>query len=185
MNTLIGPLPKHQYVWVDTNFTHRDPVGFIPAVWFGLVSHPGRMWGCNIIYENGAIYRNVPLHALAHLGSPTGSVRDWTPQQAEQWNCYGYGWSATEYTYLRGYRCKAKCGGEDLTGTYLFTVAPVGDGFSETSEQSKEFTFVKLDCGRFTVQPTDRLIFEDKSFTTHQWEWPKVFKRQTETYSCE
>lgn len=70
-------------------------------------------------------------------------------------------------------------------GTYLFTVAPVGDGFSDTPEQSKEFTFVKLDFGRYTVQPTDRIMFEDKSFTTHKWEWPSGFKRQTETYSCE
>ena len=44
MNTVIGSLPKHQYVWVDSRFTHKDPVGFVPAVWFGLVSHPGRTW---------------------------------------------------------------------------------------------------------------------------------------------
>ena len=184
MNSLIGSLPKHQYVWVDTRFTHREPIGFLPAVWFGLVSHPGRMWGCNVLYENGAIYRNVPLHALANIPNPPENS-PWTERNAQQWNCYGTGWSATEYTYLRGYRCKAKCGDEGLIGTYLFTVAPVGDGFSETPEQSKEFTFVKLDGGRFTVQPTDRIIFEDKSFTTHQWEWPNVFKRQTEVYSCE
>ena len=184
MNTLIGSLPKHQYVWVNSRFTHKDPIGFVPAVWFGLVSHPGRMWGCNVMYENGAIYRNVPLHALAHIQHPWED-RDWTERHAQQWNCYGTGWTSTEYTYLRGYRCKARCADEDLTGTYLFTVAPVSDGFSESPDQSKEFTFVKLDCGRFTVQPTDRIIFEDKSFTTHKWEWPRVFKRQTEVYSCE
>jgi hypothetical protein len=61
----------------------------------------------------------------------------------------------------------------------------VGDAFSESPDQSKEFTFVKLINGRFTVQPTDYLIFEDKSFTTHNWEWPHGFKRQTEIYSCE
>ena len=96
MNTVIGSLPKHQYVWVDSRFTHKDPVGFVPAVWFGLVSHPGRMWGCNVLHENGAIYRNVPLHALAHVQHPWED-RDWTERHAQRWNCYGTGWTSTGY----------------------------------------------------------------------------------------
>jgi hypothetical protein len=183
MNTFLGSLPKHQYVWVDTTFTHREPVGFAPAVWFGLVSHPGRMWGCNVLYENGAIYRNLPLHALAHRPD---ADKDWCAELSQRWNCYGTGWSATEYTYLKGYKCNARCAADvSVLGHYLFTVAPVGDGFSESPDQSKEFTFVKLINGRFTVQPTDYLLFEDRSFTHHNWEWPTCFKRQTETYSCE
>lgn len=183
MNSFLGSLPKHQYVFVDTQFTHRQPVGFMPAVWFGLTSHPGRMWGCNVVFENGAIYRNIPLHALAHRVDPD---EYWTETQSQRWNCYGYGWSATEYTYLKGCKCNARCAPDTtLMGHYLFTVAPVGDAFSESPDQSKEFTFVKLINGRYTVQPTDYLIFEDKSFTTHKWEWPHNFKRQTETYSCE
>jgi hypothetical protein len=35
------------------------------------------------------------------------------------------------------------------------------------------------------VQPTDRIIFEERSFTRHNWEWPTGFKRQTDIYSCE
>jgi hypothetical protein len=181
MNTLLGSLPKHQYVLVDTQFTHKESKGFIPAVWFGLIAQPGRMWGCNVIFENGAIYRNLPLHALAH----GENIENWNEVQAQRWNCYGYGWSATEYTYFRGYTCMARCAKNQYQGIYLFTVAPVGDGFSEFPEQSKEFTFVRLNNGRFTVQPTDYLLFEDKSFTMHKWEWPNEFKRQTKIYSCE
>ena len=36
ISTVTGQLPRHQYVWIDTNFTHKEPHGFIPAVWFGL-----------------------------------------------------------------------------------------------------------------------------------------------------
>ena len=184
MNSFLGSLPKHQYVWVDTTLTHKEPCGFAPAVWFGLTSHPGRMWGCNVLYENGAIYRNVPLHALAHIPHPwTGNP--WTEDQAQRWDCYGHDWSAHEYSYLRGLRCNARCGGETLAGEYLFTVAPVNDAFSESPDQSKEFTFVKLVNGHFTVQPTDHLLFEERSFTRHNWEWPSGFKRQHEVYSCE
>ena len=182
MNSFLGSLPKHQYVWVDTTFTHREPCGFAPAVWFGLTSHPGRMWGCNVLYENGAIYRGLPLHALAHRADPEGP---WPAELAQRWDCYGHDWSAHEYSYLRGLRCNARCGGETLAGEYLFTVAPVNDAFSDSPDQSKEFTFVELTNGRYTVQPTDHLLFEERSFTRHNWEWPKCFKRQNEVYSCE
>ena len=104
MHTLIGSLPKHKYVWVDTSFTHKAAIGFVPAVWFGLVSHPGRMWGCNVMLESGAVYRGLPLHALAHDRYPENG---WQPEHAQQWDCYGYDWTATEYTFLRSLRCKA------------------------------------------------------------------------------
>lgn len=184
MNTLIGSLPKHQYVFVDSKFTHRRPEGFVPAVWFGLVSHPGRVWGCNLLLENGAIYRNVPLHALAHT-DPKRCERNWSVHKSQHWDCYGYGWTAVEYTYLNSVECLARCLADEVSGEYLFTVAPVGDGFSEVPEQAKEFTFVKLVNNRFTVQPTDRILFNDTSFNTHEWVWPHNIKRQTETQSCE
>ena len=63
--SLVGELPRHQYVFVDSNYTHKKYEGFIPAVWFGLVSYPARMWGCTVMFENGAIYRNIPLNALS------------------------------------------------------------------------------------------------------------------------
>ena len=183
MNSFLGSLPKHQYVWVDTTFTHREPMGFLPAVWFGLTSHPGRMWGCNVLYENGAIYRGLPLHALAHTANPD---KYWTAELSQRWDCYGTDWSAHEYSYLRGLRCNTRCAIDvGMLGEYLFTVAPIGDAFSDSPDQSKEFTFVELINGRYTVQPTDHLLFEERSFTRHQWEWPKGFKRQNEVYSCE
>jgi hypothetical protein len=183
MNCVIGSLPHHQYVWVDTAVTHREPQGFAPAVWFGLVSVPGRMWGCNVMFENGAIYRNIPLHALASSAEP--ACRDWSAQQAQQWDCYGHHWSAVRYEYLRSLRCKVRAKDQDAYGEYLFTASPIGDAFTESPEQAKEFVFARLENGRFSVQPTDRILFEERSFTRHDWRWPTGFKRQTEVYSAE
>lgn len=183
MHTLIGSLPKHQYVWVDSSFTHRAAIGFVPAVWFGLVSHPGRMWGCNVMLESGGVYRSLPLHALAHNRYPTDP---WKPIDAQRWDCYGYQWSATEYTYLKSLRCAVRCGCDySMIGEYLFTVAPLGDGFSEVPEQAKEFMFLKLINGRFTVQPTDQIVFEDRSFTPIAPDFPTGLKRADKIYSCE
>ena len=83
--TLVGELPRHLYVWVDSAYTHQDPQGFIPAVWYGLVSYPGRCWGATVLLESGAIYRNVPCHALAFNDWPEP---EWTPQDAQTWDCY-------------------------------------------------------------------------------------------------
>lgn len=183
MNHLTGPIPIHQYVFVDSAFTHKTSIGFIPAVWFGLVSYPSRLWGCNIMLECGAIYRNIPLHALS---SRQDEILPWKEKQAATWNCYGYTWSSCIYPFLQGLKCKILTrDGEIEKCTYLFSVAPIGDGFSASPEQSKEFTFVHCEeYGRFSAQPTDKILFTDKSFT-NQENWPKGIKRQTSVYSCE
>ena len=180
MNTMSGSLPKHRYVKVDSQFTHREPVGWVDAVWFGLASHPGRAWGCHIMLESGAVYRGLPPHAIAFTDDPEP---DWPITKAQLWDCYGYNWSSVEYTYLRGLRCRCRIGKEEFRGSYLFTVIPIGDGFSEAPEQSKEFMFVELDNGRLTIQPTNRILFEDRSFT-EPGEVPGL-KLQTEVWSCE
>ena len=182
--SVIGPLPRHLYVYVDTAFTHRDTqeVRFQPAVWFGLTSMPGRMWGCTVLLEgSGAVYRSLPPHALAFLMHPTL----WSARHAQTWDCYGTEFSALEYPYLSGLRCLAKTGTTTSEGRYLFSVAPVGDGFSAQPEQAKEFHFIELENGRLTVQPTDRVVYEDKSFTVGPLAFPHGLARQTEVYSCE
>lgn len=183
--TLIGALPKHQYVFVDRSFIRKDGTGFEPAVWFGLVSCPGRAWGLNVLLECGAVYRNLPPHAIDF----DGEGHPWACHHAQRWDCYGPRFSAIEYPYLSGLRLRARIahlGKEDSEhkGDYLFTVAPIGDGFSAEPGQSKEFTFMRLDNGRLTIQPTNHVLFEEKSFTTDSG-WPTDLVRQTEIYSCE
>ena len=103
--TVTGQLPRHQYVWIDTTFTHKESIGFIPAVWFGLVSIPGRTWGCTVLLESGAIYRNLPPHALAFSKHPEPT---WKEQDAQRWDCYGNQFHAHIYDYLDGLECKVK-----------------------------------------------------------------------------
>lgn len=184
MHTLIGPLPRHLYAYVDTGFTHQTPQTprFQPCVWFGLVSHPGRMWGCTVLLESGAVYRALPPHALAFRDTPEAI----TPEESQTWDCYGVQFSAVEYPYLAGLDCLAKTGADPPpTGHYLFSVAPIGDGFSAYPEQAKEFHFLALETGRLTIQPTDRVVYEEKSFTLRPLAFPRGLRRQTEVYTCE
>lgn len=184
LNALIGAMPHHQYVWVDSTFTHKEPKGFVPAVWFGLVSVPSRAWGCNLLLETGAIYRNVPPHALAFSEHPT--CKDWTLQDAQTWDCYGYEFSCLCYPFLSERAVKVRANQKEYDGDYLFTVAPVGDGFSLYPEQAKEFSFIQLENGRLTIQPTNHVLVIDRSFTKNAaMEFPKDLRRQTEVWASE
>lgn len=179
MNHGSGSLPRHIYCFADRAFMGGEP-GFVPVVWFGLHSHPGRMFGCHVMLECGAIYRNLPPHALAFSPEPEA---DWDSGQAQLWDCYGRSFSTLIYDYLYSLDCIVKVQGADVEGSYLFTLVPLGDAYSEEPGQSKEFMFIRTYGDRLTIQPTNRVLFKDKSFTTAP-EWPKL-KRQDEVWSCE
>jgi hypothetical protein len=96
------------------------------------------------------------------------------------WDCYADKFQLHEYAYLREMTVRTK----DHSGTYLFTAAFTDDGFTRAPEQQKEFSFIELDNGRLTIQPTNRTLFEDKSFTVDSGP-PKDLVTQTEVWSCE
>ena len=178
----IGELPKHQYVWVRDSFVLKEPTGaMIPAIWFSLASTPGRAWGCTVMLESGAIYRGLPPHAIAFSTDPG----EWAIEQAQRWDCYGWKFTAIEYTFLRGMDLAVKiCGGE-VNGSYLFTAAPVDDGFSDNPSQAKEFTFIRTYCDNLTIQPTDKVLVIDKSFCFKPPTWPTGIVRSDTVFSCE
>jgi hypothetical protein len=176
----IAPLPTHRYVLVDSNFTHKTPRGFVEAMWVGVTSIPGRAWGINIILrDGGALYRNLPPHSIGFHSEDFG----WTIQQAQLWDCYSYHFTIVQSPILRGLRMRAKVKGELLTGEYLFHVTHVDDGWSDSPDQDKEFYFIKLDNGRLTIQPTNRIAFIDDSFIVND-KLPEL-KLSDTIYSCE
>jgi hypothetical protein len=139
------------------------------------------MWGCTIMLECGAVYRAVPPHALAFDPQPE---LDWREYQAQRWDCYGREFSTIEYTYLRGMEAVVKCSDTFRYGTYIFTAAPIDDGFSRHPEQAKELMFLRGHNGRLMIQPTDKVLFCDPSFVVTP-EWPTDLKTTTEIYTCE
>lgn len=175
--TASGSLPKHQYVYVLGKFVGLE--GVVPAVWFGLHAHPSRAWGCTVMLESGAVYRNLPPHALTWTKTPM----EWGLEQAQLWNCYGSQFSLHEYTYLTGLSAIARVGKREYPSVYLFTAIPVGDGFTAEPTQDKEFMFLRTSLGRLTIQPTNRVKFVDGSFTQDRG-WPTL-SVQSEVYSCE
>ena len=180
--THIGELKRHRYIFVDSKYTHKEDIGFIPAVWFGLSSLYGRAYGVTVMLESGAIFRNIPPHGISFKRE---CEKFWQLKDAQLWNCYGNDFTILEYKYLQELQCKVRTNGNELFGIYLFTVGPLNDAFSAYPEQSKEFMFIELNNGRLTIQPTNRVIFSELSFTKRELKFPDNLKVQTEIYSVE
>lgn len=172
-----GDIPKHLYCYVDSTFIRKDKGGFEPCIWFGVRSCPGQAWGLHVVLECGAIYRNLPPHSLAFRPDP---VEPYTLQQAQMWDCYGEQFAVVEYRYLSGLKCELT---NNQMGRYLFTIVPMNDAFTHEPEQSKEFSFIQLESGRLTIQPTNRFRVHDKSFT--EGEWPRDLKVSTQQWRVE
>jgi hypothetical protein len=178
-----GSLLHHIYCHVERSFTRTGTAsGFEPCVWFGLRSFAGRAWGCHVLLECGAVVRDIPLHALARYDEPDDGP--WTLEESQHWDCYGDQFSLVRYTYLQGLEARVKCASAEHLGEYLFTACPLNDGFSAEPEQSKEFMFLALRNGRFCAQPTNRVLFIERSFTDDTG-WPADIQRQSEVWSCE
>lgn len=179
-----GDIPVHQYCYVEQKYiTGGELQGVEPCVWFGIVAYTGRVWGCQIMLQSGAVYREVPIHALSFDEVPSF---EWSPGYAQHWDCYGTEFSTLAYKYLYGLDVKARCGyDQEHEGKYLFTAIPIGDSYSEFPDEAKEFAFIRLDNGRITCQPTNRCLFIDKSFTSKDAEWPTHLRPLEETYHAE
>ena len=180
MNTKIGALPTHRYIWVDSKYTHQNPAGPVEAMWVGLTSIPARTWGINVILrEGGALYRNIPPNAVRFKEQ---AKKNWRIEESQLWNCYSYNFTILENPILRGLSVTAKVNQNILKGTYLFSATHLNDGWSDSPEQDKEFIFIQLTNGRLTIQPTNRVAFIDHSYILPTL--PKL-KLQDTIYSCE
>lgn len=176
----IGSLPFHLYVWVDSSFIYKNPCGWVEGMLIGLTSIPGRSWGFNVLLQQGgALYRQLPPHALAFSPSPEPS---WSLDQSCLWNCYSYDFTVLYNPILEGMKMTAKVGKNFYKGNYLWSATFLKDGWSRTPEQDKEFFFIKLDNGRITIQPTNRITFTDSSFIDNSFIPP--LKLNEKIYSC-
>jgi hypothetical protein len=183
--TLVGELPRHRYVWVISGFISNAPeVTMLPAVWFGLTSIEGRAWGLNVMLESGAVYRNVPPHGIRFCDDAP-EMGEWNVSDAQKWDCYGDRFTTIEYRYFRERRVFVHHERGVQGGEYLFSAAPIGDGFSLAPEQAKEFSFIKLDNDYLTIQPTNYVLFDDRSFTVDNAKFPTDLIRQTRVWSAE
>lgn len=178
-------LPHHRYVHVLASavLLDTDERATIPAVWWGMSATPGRMFGCHVLLENGAIVVDLPLHVLRHGAM---SVAEWDARDAQRWDCYGAAMQAHQPAYLSGLPCQVLTPDHADTrwfGNLWFYLDHVGDGFSIEPAQHKHHWVVALSNGAFTCVPQDLLLVEESSFTEVKGIPP--VRRQDTVWSCE
>jgi hypothetical protein len=104
--------------------------------------------------RDAGVWRGLPQPSAPRDCVPQESRPLWTIKDAQVWDCYADKFQLHEYAYLREMRVRTK----HHNGIYLFTAAFMDDGFTRTPEQGKEFSFIELDNGRLTIQPTNRTL---------------------------
>jgi hypothetical protein len=175
-------LPVHQYVTVSPGLIHDEVQR---GAWFAVQPNMGGVWGGHVLLESGALFRNIPLHALVIGPDDSPTQR---PEDLQLWDCYAEEATAIEYRYLRGLTTLSReaRGSGILPGRYLFTLIPRNDAFSRHPEQAKEFVVsVRDDTSRLVIRATNELLFADKSLADQPTAWPYGLKRLVEVPSVE
>jgi hypothetical protein len=180
-------LPTHRYVWVRDSYIYNNPTGaYVPAVWFGISSHPGRTFGCHVLLENGATVIDLPLVALTHLDSAETHPEI---EEAVAWDAFGWDVQVYEAQYLRDLSVEMlEENHRDTLGTgeAWFAIDWVNNGWSNYPQQHKWLWVVAGDDGNLYAMPQDRLLFQEASFTDHYKEIPEGgIKRQKVVWSAE
>ena len=175
-----GSLPNHIYCWVESYFVRKDTKRgiFEPCIWFALRAKAEQSWMCHVMLECGAVYRDLPPHAISFSETPE---KDWNLKDTALWDCYSDQFSIIRYDYLNGRRAEIRKTG--LFGRYLFTAIPMYDSYTTEPSQSKEFMFIQLDNGRLIIMPTNELRFFDNSWT--EGDWPKDIKLNSNIWRIE
>jgi hypothetical protein len=149
-------------------------------------SIPGKVPLFHFMMEDGGIWWRMPISAFCSKSdAPKQELIDLV-----LWDSFSYYPSVTVFEVLKNkkieYTSRHK---EKFTGTYLFTLDwASGDpnntdhGFSEKPGQHKCGHVIHLDNGNYAIQPNNRIIVRDPSFTasygkmlierkinTHEW----------------
>lgn len=182
-------LPRHRYVGVYASFVLKDAAHdhrLLPAVWWGVSVTPGRMLGCHVLLESGAMVVDLPLCALnadpTHPFPPTPR----TPAQTAVWDMYGWEAEVFAPTMLEDATATLLDFGDltDCEGRLWFAVDHVRDGYSMASGQHKHLWVVAVKHHGYLVQvPQDHLLVQDASFTEHG-PLPRI-QRQERIYRAE
>jgi hypothetical protein len=146
---------------------HKDGHGTVyPAAVFGVSSLPGQVPLFHFHMEDGGIWWRMPISAFC-------SREDAKPVDLDElvlWDCFSYHIAAIRYEWLVNRRVEYTSRRRvKRSGRYLFTLdwcAPDGFSLAESAGQHKCGHVIELDDGNYAIQPNNRILAYDPSFTT-------------------
>jgi hypothetical protein len=141
-----------------------------PCNIFGVASLSDRVPMFHFLMEDGAIWWRMPINAFCWKeDAPELDIHDQV-----LWNSFSPYVTVTVFHSLRGMRMeyldrhRKKHQGEYMMTFDWHSPEPniVNPGWSENPGQHKCGHLIKLDDGNFAIQPNNRVILKDPSFTT-------------------
>lgn len=122
-----------------------------------------------VLTERGAMFANMPLHALV--------TREDAPRHPlhvlELWDAFAYDVECFRYAFVKGCRGSIRCGdGAWRDGSYLWTLDWNGGdrdrdvSLSEVPQEHKTAHMFALDDGCFALMPNNRVLWREASFVT-------------------
>ena len=141
-----------------------------PCCLFGVASLPDRVPMFHFLMEDGGIWWRMPINAFCW--KPDAVPMDIHDQVL--WNSFSPYITVTVFHNLRQMRMTyADRHKNQHSGIYLMTFdwhSPepniINNGWSESPGQHKCGHLIQLDNGNYAIQPNNRVILKDPSFTT-------------------
>lgn len=195
MSLLNADIP-HFYCYVRKEFLYNlesHHAEFEGVSVFACSSVPGTAIGFHCLTDCGAAYFRVPIHALVWRTPVATKAGSGTEPEASEflpldylqlWDCFGYEFSVHTFDYLDGHRCKVRLKDNSIVlGSYMFSIDWMNNQFSDTPWQYKCLHMLKLENGQFALQPNNRILWHDPSFTLKS----KIpdYKVNTHVWRCE
>jgi hypothetical protein len=175
MSYLNTPIPIVE-AYIRGNFLRNQEDSFdkkFPCYIFGMSSIPAQAPLFHFMMEDGGIWWRMPIHAFCW--------KEDAPQQELDelvlWDSFSYHVGATTFPILKNKTCKFTSRRRvQYSGRYLFTLdwgssddmSDTDFGLSEFPSQHKCGHFIQMDNGNFAIQPNNRFIIHDPSFTVKE-----------------
>ncbi len=143
---------------------------YFPCVIFGVATIPDRAPLFHFMMEDGGIWWRMPIHAFCtQPDTPEADLHDLV-----LWNSFSPFITVTVFDQMRSMRMSYKTrGGETVKGTYMLTFdwhnpeVNIGNyGYSENVGQHKCGHLIQRDDGNYAIQPNNRVLIKDPSYTT-------------------
>jgi len=143
-----------------------------PSIVYAIQSFAGKALHFHVLTDFGANFSTVCLDSLYHK-EPSG---DQLPLDFLQlWDCFSNNTSFITYNYLS--ECRVRVLFKDkstMWGNYFGTIYWYDNGYTDEPTQFKEGHIILLDNGQVAVQPNNRLMFKDMSFTNKNFPDSKI-----------
>jgi hypothetical protein len=159
--------------YVRGNFLKNQEKGhgeYYPCYIFGVASIPDRVPMFHFLMEDGGIWWRMPINAFCS----TPDVPEMDIHDLVLWNSFSPFVTVTTFNSIKGMRMTYKDRHKvEHSGKYITTLdwhnpEPniINTNWSENPGQHKCAHLIELDNGNYALQPNNRIILKDPSFTT-------------------